>query len=140
MAGNSTGPGRVHAMATEVQGNESPPVRPKKPKKPISPARTIIGLVLLVGLSAVAYLEFSANRGFNQAVKTLNDALDKDDAGLLSDKDVEGLIGKAADGPAVKDAEGTKLSYTWSGVIKKHRFTAFYNNEKTPRLLRISTE
>src|SRR5262245_44083120 len=127
-------------MATQEQGNEAAAVRPKKPKKPVSPVRTVVGLVLVVVLATVAYLEFTATRGYNEAVAQLEKALEKEDGGLLTDKDVEKMLGRAADGPAVKDATGSKVTYSWRGAFRTHRLGAIYNDDKTPHLLKISTE
>lgn len=133
--------GGLYAMATQEQGKETAAQQqPEKAKKAPSQVRSVVGLVLVIGLAAVAYLEYTANRGFNAAVVQLEKALDKEDAGLLSDRDVETMVGRSADGPGVKEASGVKMSYTWQGVFRKHRLTAYYNNELPPHLLRISTE
>lgn len=129
-------------MATQEQGNETAAAgkQPEKAKKATSPVRTVVGLVLVVVLSGVAYIEFTNNQNFKAAVAALDVALEKEDAGLLSDQDVQSKVGRAPDGPAVKEAGGTKMSYTFQGVFKRHRIMAYYNNEAKPHLLRYATE
>lgn len=126
-------------MAGEPQGDQSAAPQQQKAKKAISPARTVIGLVLLVAFTIVAFLEVSAIRGYNDAVGKLKAALEKEEAGLLSRTEVETMIGRSADGPVVTE-KAAPVSYTWRGALRRHRITAVYNDEKTPRLLSYSTD
>ena len=90
-------------MATRDEGLTGGRAQPKGKTK-VSPARNVIAAVLLVALSAVAYLEWTANRQSGAAIRKLNETLagDEDSADLLSMEQVEGLIGRKSDGPGVE--------------------------------------
>jgi hypothetical protein len=107
--------------------------------KKVSPARNAIAAVLLIALSAVAYLEWTANRQSGAAIRKLNDTLatDKDSEDLLSMEQVEGLIGRKPDGPGVQEGRMLRVRYTWKGVFREYPLTAVYTNQSPPKLLRI---
>ena len=74
-----------------------------------------------------------------KAIRKLNERLagDEDSADLLSMEQVEGLIGRKADGPGVEEDGGLKVSYTWKGVFRSYPLTAVYTKQSPPKLLRI---
>lgn len=119
--------------------------RPKKTK--VSPTRNIIGVILLIGFSAAAILEFTANRGFTSASKKLVARMPDDnsdpngkDAELPTKIEVEKLIGKSPDGPLVKESGEQLATYSWQGLKKKYVIKAYYTTDKQPSLKRFETE
>ena len=106
-------------------------------KKKVTPARNVIGVVLLVSLSMVAYLEWNANRRSGAAISALNAALGKEEGDLLTMQEVENLIGRKPDGPAIEENGALKVTYTWKGVFRHYPLIAFYRNQAPPMLLRI---
>src|SRR4051812_18337227 len=106
-------------------------------EKKVSLARNAIGVVLLVSISMVAYLEWSANRRSAAAISKLNAVLGKEQADLLSMREVEDLIGRKPDGPVAEENGALKVTYTWKGVFRRYPLIAFYKKQSTPKLLRI---
>lgn len=125
-------------MANYDEGTARGRVKPKG-TKPVSPVRNAIAVVLLVAFSAVAYLEWSANRQSGAAIAKLNRALAKDEDGgdLLSKEQVEGMIGRGPDGPGVDQDGALRVTYTWKGAVRKYPLTTFYTKQSPPKLLRI---
>jgi hypothetical protein len=128
-------------------GGGSEQLEPRKTegggKKKISPLRNVIGVVLLVTFATVAVLEFQANRGYNAAMNALVAKMPSDedaDAGLLPMVEAEKLIGKPADGPAVKEANLLKKTYTWRGAVRTHKLVAFYSVGDPSGLVRIGND
>jgi hypothetical protein len=103
----------------------------------VSPARNAIGLVLLVALSPVAYLEWDANRRSSAAISKLNQAMANEEGGLLTMEQVEGLLGRSPDGPGVAEGRELKVRYTWRGVFRRYPLVAVYTGRERPGLLRI---
>src|SRR4051794_13350768 len=101
------------AMQDEGTGAERP--NPVHTRKKVSPARNAIGAVLLVALSAVAYLEWDANRRAAAGTRRLNEALAREEADLLTMDQVEALLGRKPDGPGVVEGLETRVVYTWRG-------------------------
>jgi hypothetical protein len=125
-------------MAAQTQSEGTAPGRAEPGlKKKVSPVRNAIGLVLLVVLSAVAYLEWDANRRSNAGIAKLNLALAKEEGDLLTMEQVEGLLGRGPDGPGVTEGRELKVAYSWRGVFRKYPLIAVYKNGKEPALLRI---
>jgi hypothetical protein len=127
--------------------SEPSSVGPEKsgpPKKPISPARNIVGLVILGAVLVVCWFEYSAVLGFNAAVKALEARTNSEEQNLATVAEAEGLLNKAADGPAEEYKDGpwnfAKKTYTWKGVLKQHTLTAYYTKEKEPKLHHFETE
>jgi hypothetical protein len=127
--------------------SEASPSAPEKagtPKQPVSPARNIIGLIVLVAVIAIGWLQYSARGGYNTAVEALNHRLEDEDHGLMTQQEAEQLIGKEADdaGSEVKEDAATyiKKTYTWRGVLKSYTLTAFYTKQQQPALHHIKTE
>jgi hypothetical protein len=106
-------------------------------KKKVSPARNAIGLVLMVAFSAVAYLEWDANRRSSAGIARLNQALANEEGDLLSMEQVGGLLGRGPDGPGVAEGQEMKVTYAWRGVFRKYPLVAVYTNKSQPALLRI---
>jgi hypothetical protein len=123
-------------MAEHDEGTAPGPAVPG-PKKKVSPVRNAIGVVLLVSFSAVAYLEWNANRRSSAAILKLNQALAKEEGDLLSMEQVEGLLGRGPDGPGVAEGRELRVTYTWRGVFRKYPLVAVYTGKKQPALLRI---
>jgi hypothetical protein len=123
-------------MAADDEGTAPGQTRPGLKKK-VSPVRNVIGLVLLIAFSAVAYKEWDANRRSSEGIAKLNEALAKEEGDLLSMEQVEGLIGRGPDGPGVVDGRELKVEYSWRGVFRKYPLIAIYKNGKSPALLRI---
>ena len=118
-----------------------------KAKPNVSPVRNIIGVVLLIAFSGAAILEFTANRGFNAATKSLTARLPDDttesnskNSEMPTKVEAEKLIGKAPDGPLVKMEGEQKATYSWQGLKKKYVIKAYYTNDKTPALRRFETQ
>jgi hypothetical protein len=113
-------------------------------KKPISPVRHVIGLVVLIAVLTVGWLEYSAKRGYNAAVNALNSRTKEEDKELLTVQEAESLLGKAPDGPGTDAQDGgrvfTKKTYTWRGLIRSYPLTAFYTKEADARLHHYETE
>ena len=111
------------------------PTPSRKPQ--VSPVRNLAGVVLLVVLAGVGFLEYSANQGYNSAMNSLDAALGNEEGDLLTQAEVEAMIGKTADGPL--EAVGGELRgrYTWRGLFRSYDLTAYYLDQKPPRLLRL---
>ena len=58
--------------------------KPGSPKKRVSPARNLIGLVVLLAVLAVGWLEYSAKSKYNAAVKALEARSQDEEQGLLT--------------------------------------------------------
>jgi hypothetical protein len=114
------------------------------PKKGVSPARHAIGLVVLVAVLIVGWLEFSAKNGYNAAVTALNARSQDEEKELMTVQEAESLLGKSPDGPetVVQDSGRTftKKTYTWHGLIKSYPLSAFYTKSTDPRLHHFETE
>ena len=132
-------------MATHDEGTARGRAKPKGTKQ-VSPARNAVAVVLLVAFSAVAYLEWNANRQSGAAIARLNQAMARDEDGgdLLSKEQVEGMIGRGPDGPGVDEDGETKVTYTVEGghpqVPPHHllheaspRRSSSASNERVPR-------
>ena len=126
-------------MATHDEGTARGRAKPKATKG-VSPARNAVAVVLLVAFSAVAYLEWNANKESGAAIARLNQAMARDEDGgdLLTKEQVEGIIGRGPDGPGVEQDGSMKMTYTWKGAVRKYPLTAFYTTKQDPpKLLRI---
>jgi hypothetical protein len=114
------------------------------PKKGVSPARNIIGLVLLLALAVVAWLEYSANFGYNGAVKALEARTQDEEKGLMDVQEAETLLGKSPDGAGIDVEDNgrkfTKKTYTWRALLRPRTLAAFYTKEATPHLHHYETE
>jgi hypothetical protein len=114
-------------------------------KGKVSPARNAAALVVLAAALGVLFVEVKANRSFATAVDKLEKATPSDNdadkaSELLTMAQVEALIGKKPDGPAVPSGGEQKVTYTWNGLIKHYPLYAYFNTEKTPHLIHFSTE
>jgi hypothetical protein len=102
------------------------------PKKRVSPARNIIGLLLLLALVAVVWLEYSAHFRYTGAVKALEARTQDEDKGLMDVPEAETLLGKSPDGPGIEitnnDLTFTKKTYTWRALLRPKTLTAFYTD------------
>jgi hypothetical protein len=114
------------------------------PKKGVSPARNIIGLVVLLALAAVVWLEYSAHFGYNGAVKALEGRTQDEEKGLMDVQEAESLLGKSPDGPGIEVEDNgrtfTKKTYTWRALLRPQTLTAFYTKEATPHLHHFETQ
>jgi hypothetical protein len=119
-------------------------------KEPTSPARNIIGIIVLIGVLVFGWFEVSAKRGFNAAVAALNARAEDENQELLTLPEAEKLLGREADGPADEFKQGTwsftTRTYTWPGLLKRYKLTAYYTKDKDskgkdfPRLHHYETE
>jgi hypothetical protein len=123
------------AMAEQDEGSGPEPAKSGLPGK-VSTARNVIGVVLLVLLSAIAYREWDANRRSAAGIFRLNQALAREEGDLLSMDQVEGLLGRGPDGPGVAQDEELRVTYTWRGVFRKYPVVAVYTRNSRPALLR----
>src|SRR4051812_21775759 len=123
-------------MAVHDEGTAPGTARPA-PRKKISPVRNAIGVVLLVSFSAVAFLEWDANRRSSAGILRLNQALANEEEDLLSMEQVASLLGRGPDGPGVSEGRELKVTYTWRGVFRKYPLVAVYKGGDRPALLRI---
>ena len=114
------------------------------PKKGVSPVRNLVGLVVLLAVAAVAWLEFSAKNGYNAAVSALDARSQDETKGLAPLGETEVLIGKSPDGPESDSHDGgqtfAKKTYTWKGLIKSYTLTAYYTKDRAPALHHFETE
>lgn len=113
-------------MATQAEGPQA------KAKAKVPPLRNVLALLLLVVLCPIAYMEWNANRQYNIASAKLDKAVGKEEQDMLSQEQVEKLIGKKPDGPLVEEGGIMKANYTWRGVFRTHGITAEYR--KGPNL------
>jgi hypothetical protein len=121
------------------------PEKTSPEKQHVSPARNIVGLIVLVGVLAFGWLEYTPKRGFNSAVAALEARTADEEKGLMTVPEAEAILGKEADGPAVDVKEGdynfSKKTYTWRGLLKQYTVTAYYTTEKKePHLHHYETE
>jgi hypothetical protein len=128
-----------------ADGGDSIQTERKKPKgkTKVSPIRNVLGLILLVVLVTVAVLEFSANRGYTAAMNKLTASMPSEEdpkAELLPMTTAEKLIGKVADGPAVKEEGYMKKTYTWRGAVRSYKLAAFYSLGEPAALVRFANE
>ena len=134
-------------MATPGEGAPVQGATPKVRKK-VSPARNAVGVVLLVGFTTVAILEYKATRDYSAAVRKLDRAMGSAN-GLMPINEVEAMLGRKPDGPPTMDEGRKRMTYTWPGVVRPllvrlgavpaNALTAYYNNDKTPKLLTFTT-
>ena len=126
-------------MAEHDEGTAPERAMPDE-RKSVSPLRNAIAVVLLVAFSAVAYLEWSANRQSAAAITRLDRAMtrDEDEEGgkLLTREQVERLLGRGADGPGVDLNGDLKVTYTWKGAFREYPLTTIYTRQDPPKLLR----
>jgi hypothetical protein len=124
--------------------NASPIPETPPSKKATSPARNLIGLILLVVITGVAWSQFAAVRGYNAAVKALEVRTQDEEKSLLTADEVEKLIGRTPDGPesVEKDTVRTLVTrkYTWRAPIRSYKLTAHYSKEADLRLINFETE
>jgi hypothetical protein len=114
------------------------PIRPEPPRrKGVSPARHLVGLIVLGVVGVAGFVEVRNMLGFNEAVRQLDKHLGNENEELLLRPDAEKLIGIAPDGPPEPAGNEDKVTYTWHGLIKQHRLTAYYTRVGKPALLRI---
>ncbi len=111
------------------------PIPRGKPR--VSPARNIASLLLLAALAGVGLMEFSANQGYNSAVTRLDAVLATEDGDLLTQAEVERLIGKTPDGPLEEVGDERRAHYTWRGLVRSYLLTAYYRDQDPPRLIRL---
>jgi hypothetical protein len=117
---------------------------PGSSKKRVSIARNAIGVVVLLALLAVGWLEYSSIIGYNAAVKALETRTQDEDKDLMEAREAESLMGKSPDDPGSDvnetDRNFIKKTYTWKGLLQSHTLTAFYTKEAAPHLHHFETE
>jgi hypothetical protein len=109
-----------------------------------SPVRNIIGLVVLVAVLVIGWLEYSAKSGYNKAVTALDARFQNENQGLMSNQEAESLLGKSPDSSGedvhVEDQTFRKKTYTWRGLFKSYKLAAFYSKQKDSPLHHYETE
>jgi hypothetical protein len=128
-------------MATPGDQAETQPARPPSRSK-LAMVRKVVAPILVVLLSAVAYLEWNAHRRAGEACRKLEDAYEErlKTQVPLSRKKVEELVDRAPDGPGIVEGDRLTVSYTWRGVFRKHVITASYDQGEDPQLINVSCE
>jgi hypothetical protein len=113
----------------------------KKKKGKVSPARTVIALGLLAVFGALAVVECTASVRYHWAVNAVDVMLNKNDADLLSESQVETVIGRSPDGPGEPGERDdlTVFHYSWSSLLRSYRLNLLFKKGKTPYLLSYST-
>lgn len=126
------------AMATqdEAVASQGPTVQPQKQKKKVSPLRNVLSFLLLIALSAIAFLEWNANQKSGAAIRKVNAALAKEEGDLLTMQQIQDMIGRQPDAPPVEKDGQLHATYTWRGVFRHYRLTAVYTKQQPPKLLR----
>jgi hypothetical protein len=123
--------------------SETPrPPAPTKVKRKVSMLRNVISSVLLVAFATVAIVEFRAYFSHKGAVSSLTARMPSDENAnedLLPLAEAEKIIGKAADGPGVRQEGQLKKTYTWQG-FRKHQLIAYYTIGEPSALIKIETE
>jgi hypothetical protein len=125
----------------------SPPETAKAtpPKKGVSAARNAVGLVVLIAVAILGYIEYTAKSAFNAAVTGLSARTEDENKGLLTPQEAETIMGgKAPDGPGmdIHDTlrDFTRTTYSWRGIFKPYTITAFYTKGANPYLHHFETE
>jgi hypothetical protein len=122
----------------------SPTENTGSPKKKVSPTRNVIGLIALVVVLAVTGFQYAALIRYTVAVKALDARAVDDDKGLMTNQEVDSLLGKAPDGPSSDFTEEgrnfSKKTYTWQGPLKSFTLTAVYTNEAATFLHHFETQ
>jgi hypothetical protein len=113
-------------------------------KKPVSPTRNAVGVVVLIAVLAVGWIQYSARSAYTAAVNALNERTQNETKGLMTVSEAATLIAKPADGPGVdvkeENATYMKQTYTWSGLLKSYTLTAYYTKGAEPGLHHYETE
>ncbi len=113
-------------------------------KKPVSPARNAVGVVVLIAVLAVGWIQYSAQSAYTAAVNALNERTQDENKGLMTVSEAETLIAKPADGQGVdikeENATYTKQTYTWRGLLKSYTLAAYYTKGAEPGLHHFETE
>jgi len=122
-------------MSTQ-QGASAP--QTQKTKKTVSPVRNAIALLLFILFALVAYKEWTARAGADQAKDKIEKRLAKEEGDLPSMQEVQDLVKNAPDGPGKVDGPETAVTYTWKGIFRKYVMKASYTTGKSPALLRVS--
>lgn len=108
-------------------------------KAKVSPLRNVLALLVLIILVVIAVMEINANMSYNAASKKLDAAVKREEGDLLSQDDVEKMIGKKPDGPLVEEGGRLKAKYTWRGVFRTYGLTAEYRKGTKPALQSYSS-
>ncbi len=120
------------------------PEKTSSPKTPISPMRNIIGIVVLIAVVAVGWIQYSQLLAFNAIVAKLDARAKDETASLMTVQEAEGLLGKTPDGPGTDFSDGnfnfTKKTYTWPALLKSYTLTAYYTKEKESHLHHFESE
>jgi hypothetical protein len=118
--------------------------KPGSSKQKVSPLRNAIGLIVLVTVIVVGWLQYSAKSAYNTAATALNERMKEEEKDLMSEQEVDSLLGKSPDGPGsdFRDdfREFTMKTYTWRGVLKSYTVTAFYTKSLQPVLHHYESE
>jgi hypothetical protein len=113
-------------------------------KKQVSPARNAVGVVVLIAVLAVGWIQYSARSAYTAAVTALNDRITLETKGLMTASEAETLIAKPADGPSVEvkevNATYTKQTYTWRGLLKSYTLWTYFTKGAEPGLHHFETE
>ena len=106
-------------------------------KNRVTLLRKVAGVVLLLLVAPAAFVEIRSTLGYNGAVERLCERLPSADESPLYPPEAEDLIGKSPDGAAEKEGRLDRVTYTWHGLIRRHRLMAYFTRSEKPALVRI---
>ena len=115
------------------------------PKKRVSPARNIIGLVVLLAVAVVVWLEYSGEFRLQRArSKALEARTQDEEKGLMDAQEAETLLGKSPDGPGSRGEDSGGYLHEeniyLAVLLRPKTLSAFYTKEATPHLHHYETE
>jgi hypothetical protein len=128
---------KENRMSAPGESDRTPPAKPV-PKAKVSPVRNIVGLVLLIALVVVAFVEFQAVQQAKAACQKVNKRLEAEESDLPTQKEIETMIGRKPDGPGTTEGDQVTLQYTWRGIFRKHTMTAVYRKTTDLYLLNVN--
>lgn len=116
----------------------SVPSSPARAKPKASVARNAVGIVLLIGLSAVAFIEWNARRQAVAACDHLERALEEHKNGpRISRAEAEAIIGRPTHESDADQLPLYRVNYVWNGVFRRHIVTAEYRKQPDTYLVNV---
>jgi hypothetical protein len=112
-------------------------------KKPVSPLRNAIGLIALVAVSVIGFVEVNSKYQFSAAVTALNKRSEDENKDLMTEKETNALLGRQPDRQGVDVGEMgsvmTRKTYTWPSLTGRRVLTAYFTKQSDPRLHHYET-